>query len=98
MWYFLCLNQSKFWRSGGTYTEVNLSGRAHSVLCVMSLFITTFFLVVPHMFDPVHYWDPYLGLQGPPAAGGSRQTSISDYGRLHNQYMFLYSNVGILFV
>ena len=36
------------------------------------------------MFDPAHYWGPCLGLQGPPAAGGPRQTSISDYGRLHN--------------
>ena len=61
-----------------------MSGRAHSVLCEMSLFISTFVHVVPPIFDPAHYWRPYLGIEGSPAAEGLRQTSISDYGRLHN--------------
>ena len=56
---------------------------ALSVPCEIYLFISTLFHVVPPMFDPAHYWGPYLGLQGPPVAGGSRQTSISHYGRLH---------------
>ena len=42
-----------------------------------------FFHVVPPIFDPAHYWGPYLGLQGTAAAGAPRQTSISDYERLH---------------
>ena len=53
-----------------------MSGRAHSVLCEMSLIISTFVPVVPTMFDLAHYWGPYLRLYGPPAAGGLRQTSI----------------------
>ena len=53
------------------------------VLCEMSLFISTFVHVVPPMFDTAYYWGPYLGLWGSPAAGGLRQTSISDCGRLH---------------
>ena len=36
----------------------NFSGRAHSVLCEMSLFISTFVHVVPPMFDPAYYWGP----------------------------------------
>ena len=60
-----------------------MSGRAHSVLCEMSLFISNFVHVVPPMFDPDHYWGPYLRLYGSPEVGGPRQTSIFDYGRLH---------------
>ena len=40
--------------------------------------------MVTPMFDPAHYWNPYFGLLGSPEAGGLRQTSISDYGRLHS--------------
>ena len=61
-----------------------MSGRAHSVLCEMSLIISTFVHVVPPMFDPAHYWALILGSSGSLAAGGLRQTSISDYGTLHN--------------
>ena len=51
-----------FWGSGGAYAEENMSGRAHSVLSDMPLFISTFVHVVPPMFDPAHYWGPYLRL------------------------------------
>ena len=57
------------WR-GGAYAEENVSGMARSVVHEIYLFISTFFHVVLPMFDPAHYWGPYLGLQGPPAAGG----------------------------
>ena len=69
--------------SGGAYAEENMSGRAHSVICEMSLLISTFVHVVSPVIDPSLYWGPYLRLYGSPAAGGPRQTSIFDYGRLH---------------
>ena len=53
-------NPAKILRPGGAYAEENMSGRAHSVLCQMSLFISTLVHVVPPMFDPAHYWGPYL--------------------------------------
>ena len=53
-----------------------MSGGAHSVLCEMSLIISTFIHVVPQMYDPAHYWGPYLRIHGSPAAGGLRDTSI----------------------
>ena len=48
----------------GAYAEDNMSGRAHSVLCEMSLIISTFVHVVPPppMFDLAHYWGPYSRL------------------------------------
>ena len=46
--------------------------------------VPLYFLSSP-MFDPTHYWDPYLGLQRPPALGS--QTPISDYGILHNNIL-----------
>ena len=54
--------ETLFWGSGGAYAEENMSGMAISVLCEIYLFISTYFHVVPPMFDPAHYWDPYLGL------------------------------------
>ena len=48
--------------SGGPYAEDNLSGVALSVFYEIYLFISTLFHVVPQMFDPARYWDPYLGL------------------------------------
>ena len=46
------------------YAEENISGMALSVLCEIYRFISTFFHVVPPMFDPVHYWGLYLGVTG----------------------------------
>ena len=91
-------NLDPFEGSGGAYAEEYFSGEANSVLCEMSLFISTFVHVVPPMFDLAHYWGPYLGLYVSPTAGGLQQTSISDYGRLHNINMFLYSDLGAFFV
>lgn len=49
------------------------------------MFILTWFHVVPQMFDLVQFWVPFLGPQGPHAAGGTWQTSISEYVRLHTK-------------
>ena len=41
--------------SGGDYAEEKLSGRAHSILCKMSLFISTIVHVVSPMFFVVYH-------------------------------------------
>ena len=63
-----------------------MSGMSLYVLCEIYLFILTFFhLVPPSLIQPI-IGALILGSKGPPAAGGIRQTSISDYSRLHNIY------------
>ena len=49
------------WGSGGAYAGENMSGRAHSVLCEIPDHFN-FRHVIPPMFDPAHYWGPYLRL------------------------------------
>ena len=44
--------------------------------------ISTWFHVVPRMFDSAHYFASLLGVHVLHTAGGPRQTSISDYVRL----------------
>ena len=58
-----------------------MSGRAHPVLCEISLIFSTFFHVVSSMFDPA-----FIGALWAICSRRYRQTSISNHGRL--QYIY----------
>ena len=88
-WYLQCLIQPKFWGpfwvSVGPYAAENLSCIGHSVLCGIYQFISNWFWLVPPMFDQMHFGGSFWSPQGPHAAGGPRQTSISAYVRLRHE-------------
>ena len=87
-WYLQCLIQPNFLgpsrMSAGPCAADNLSGRGHCILYMMYCVAWNWFLVVPPMFDRMHFLATFWGPQGPHAAGALRQTSISAYSKLHN--------------
>ena len=54
MWYFQCLMWAKFlapfWVSGGHKAADKMSGRCHSVVCMMCMFIFDWFYMVHSTF------------------------------------------------
>ena len=81
MWYLVGLRKfgALFGRRAGPEQPTVLSGMAHSIICVVHLFICNRFQVVPPILYEMHILAHFRGAQGPHAAERPCQTLIFAY-------------------